>query len=187
MSTDDDHTTDKHDESNTAQFGDDPHNLRNTPFEEGSCVDCGAYVVKTRGYTGECRCIECGRTAAGIEHNSGANVGAWHPTTPSATPTQPTTPRPVLTIQHGTWQWGCLWCRETGTALNEQHATAMHKIHIGYACPAAPGLSYIDVAQRLQRRQALTHLNPDTTPPMYLHRNNDGTWKAVFTKPGKGK
>jgi hypothetical protein len=118
MATDDDQTTDKHDESDSAQFGDDPHNLNNTPFVEASCVDCGAYVVKARTYTGPTRCTQCGRNHAGIT-----------PYTPPPPP-PPHTPTPPPPTPE--WFFACLHCGSHQPARNAPDATHKMRTH---TCP----------------------------------------------------
>lgn len=125
-----DHTTDKHDESDTAQFGDDPHNLRETPFEETECADCHTYLVKAKNYTGQCRCLECARYAADIDWASGQPLGEWHPTVGYErphTPQKQKTPNPQIE-----WQWGCIDCQQTGPAHSADHATTLFRTH---QCP----------------------------------------------------
>lgn len=173
------HVTDKHDESDTAQFGDDPHNLKNTPFEEASCVGCGTYVVRSKTYQGDSRCLGCAQTHAGVIHSSGQPIGEWHPAVGYPTTRNVTPRKPENTKQEiATWAWGCIECQETGTALNPDHATAMHKTHIGYSCPRARGISILEMKHRLERRAALTRLWPQTTPPMHLKQWDDGRYTA---------
>lgn len=123
----DENTTDKHDESDSAQFGDDPHHLNNTPFEEAACHNCGTYLVKARGYTGICRCLGCARTHHNMTWASGEPIGEWHPTVGYQLPTPP---RPPHTPQpHTEWQWACLQCAEIGPAYNAQDALNREAIH----------------------------------------------------------
>lgn len=173
-------TTDRHDESDSAQFGDDPHHLADTPFEEANCADCGTYVVRAIGYTGHSRCLGCARTHHHMGWGSGDPLGNWYPVvgyTPANTsiPTQnPEKPQHKI----GEWAWACIYCREQGTALNEGHAAAMHSTHVTYACPAAPGLNPTDIRIRLGRRQPHSRIYPETTPRMRAETIN-GKLKAV--------
>lgn len=191
MGTTDDHTTDRHDESNTHQFGDDHTNIDGTPFTNTHCTDCGTHVVAATTYCGQPLCIDCRRHRTGVNWPSGQNIGQWHPTTPiTFVGTEHANRRIEELKQHvlllsghpknGTeWRWACIHCRETGTALNPHHATAMHKTHLGYACPAAPGLDLEEIKKRLARRQTHTDLYPETTPQMHLQKQPNGTYKAV--------
>ena len=185
MATEEHETTDRHDESDSAQFGDDPHGLNNTPFKEDSCVDCGAYVVSAKTYTGPSRCLGCARTHADVPFGSGVPEGSWYPVRASQTPQNARpTQTPTPTIERASpWAWACLECRMTGTATNPDHAIAMHKMHVGYACPCAPNLTILEVKVRLQRRQPLTDLYPADVPQMYLVDDPaTGKYKAAFSE-----
>lgn len=161
--------TDRHDESDATQFGDDTP-IANTPFTNSHCTTCGTYVVHATTYPGQPLCIDCRRTQTGVTWPSGDNLGTWHPTTPITpqdtphhqhdTPTQ-AAPRP--------WAWACIHCREQGTALNADHAASMHRIHLGFACPCAPNLTPTETQLRLGRRTALSALYPHLTPPMHYN------------------
>lgn len=171
----DEHTTDRHDESDRAQFGDD-HDINGTHFIATHCQDCGTYVVRAPEAT-QAYCIDCRRNRAGIDFGSGDNVGEHHPTIPSATPTT-TTATFTEIIARGPhnkteWRWGCLYCRETGQADNPTHAEALHKIHLGYACPGAPGLYPSEIKLRLARRKAREHLYPEDVPPFTPNNENE--------------
>ena len=178
MATNDDQTTDRHDESDRDQFGDHP-TIEGTAFEEAHCARCGTYVVQYKGYRGRPFCIDCRRAIAGINWGSGDNIGDHHPSPPSTPPEQ----RPSGDIQHNIltktgngkteYRWGCLYCMETGTADNPTHATALHKIHIGYACPGAPGLYPTEIKLRLARRKAREHLYPQDVPPFTPNKENE--------------
>lgn len=184
MATTDDEVTDRHDESDRTQFGNDT-NLDGTHFKATHCHNCGTYVVKAPEAP-DAYCIDCRRTLADIDWQSGDNIGNHHPTHPSTTPsggyqhtiTARTPPKHSCPI-HGTnplesctlcrktleYQWGCLYCRETGHADTPTHATALHKIHIGYACPGAPGLNNTEIRTRLARRKTREKLYPHDVPP----------------------
>lgn len=158
--------TDRHDESDTAQFGDDPHHLADTPFEETTCTDCNTYIIRAKQFYGECRCLTCARTHQGITWGSGEPIGTWHPALGYPTQHTPPTPKTENTQhEYGNWNWACIYCLEQGTALNAKHATAMHQIHLSYACPNDPGITPTERNLRQQRRAAHTHLYPQTTPP----------------------
>lgn len=161
----DDNTTDRHDESDRAQFHDDPHNIEGTPFEASACTDCGRYVVKVPGYPRPL-CTDCARTQAGITSTDTITVTTtptgytyWYLSTPP--------PEKLSDVM-----WGCLYCYQRGNADNPTHATALHAIHIAHACPGAPGLSRNEIALRLARRKPLEALYPETTPPWTPHTSS---------------
>jgi hypothetical protein len=167
MGANEEHTTDRHDESDREQFGDD-HDLTGTHFIATHCQDCGTYCVKAPEAP-NAYCIDCRRTHHHITWQSGDNIGDHHPTHPSTTP-EPLNVDAVLrghTLRKHKhqWQWGCIYCLEQGTADNPTHATALHKIHVGYACPGTPGISHAEQQTRIARRKAIQHLYPETTPP----------------------
>lgn len=165
--TNDDNTTDRHDESDREQFGDTA--IAGTHLVDSHCHDCGTHVVKHPDHD-QPRCIDCHRKHAGVEHASGANVGEHHPTIPSVPRTETagaSFTKYIVTYKEGRtqWRWGCLYCLETGQADNATHATALHQIHLAYACPGKPGLYPSEIKLRIARRKAREKLYPDEVPP----------------------
>lgn len=167
-------TTDRHDESDSAQFGEE-RGIEGTPFEESACADCGTYVVKVPGYP-DPRCIECARTKAGIDWPSGHPLGAITPVISFATRRETLHTTPTTTAESD-WAWVCIYCLQRGTALNADHAATMHQQHIAYSCPSIPGLNEHDMRLRTARRQAFTDLYPADVPQIVLTEVN-GKLKA---------
>jgi hypothetical protein len=162
----DENITDRHDEPDSTQFGND-HDLAGTHFIGTHCHTCGTYVVKDPAAS-QALCIDCRRTQAGITWQSGDNIGDHHPNPPTE-PLNTTAYKRGHTLTPGTkphqWRWGCLYCLETGQADNPTHATALHKIHLGYACPGTPGLNPTEIRLRLARRTTRQNLYPHEVPP----------------------
>lgn len=156
------------------------------------CAECGTHIYLGPNADAGL-CLACARDQAGITWASGTPITQWHPTVGYERPTFVGTDHTTQRINHirttlaaatkTDWHWGCIDCHETGTALNADHAQAMHKMHQGYACPMTPGITQAELILRIARRAAHSRLNPETTPWVTARKDTNGHYQPVMGKP----
>lgn len=109
-----------------------------TAFRAATCTGCGTNVVAAVDFTGDSMCLECRRSAEGIDWESQDPIGEWHPAVGYPRPIQWHEPSVARTPTGGTeWHWACVNCRMNGPAESADHAAHLSRMHETYACPAS--------------------------------------------------
>lgn len=101
--------TDKHDEPDEVAT-----QIATALSQPTHCYDCSVPVWAVPG-TPTPRCLDCARTAVGINWASGEVIGEWHPSPPSAAP-PPTTGTTYVHQEPHTVDLMCFWCSKTWPA-----------------------------------------------------------------------
>jgi hypothetical protein len=133
-----------------------------THLVETVCTSCGVRVYSTPEQAGAAQCLECRRTAEGVDWVSSVPLGDWHPTVGYDRPLVWRERGPAA-VEVAVW-WGCGWCGMQGPAGSVALASAMIRAHEMYACPATAS-SREEFGLRLARHADLRRHSPEHVPP----------------------